>query len=221
MRQIRQMAKHSGDQPKVLMTRAPNGWVGTTAHDQERLSEYAIGADVEITLHQRRSNRHNSMYWVVLSLCVANSEGKYGSSQDLHRMLKVCLGYSRKVRLLIPSARAEQASVLVRVLLVCKKWTPKTQWLQERIDQAIETAKEFETDCENIVLPGSTAFDEMDQAGFRIYFDRAMDQLRLADYPVDAYMKESKKQLARVRPVRSGPHHKDVKDGLPQGQEAA
>jgi hypothetical protein len=187
------------DTPKVTMTRTPTGWVGASAYDAERLAEYGVGAEVEVTLHQRRSNRHNSLYWVVLALCVQNSECKYGSTHDLHRMLKVCLGYTRRIKLLIPSERAPKAAIARQVLQRCYKVIrglkrPKLDWLLTRIEEADALIEEFETDCQEITLPGSTSFDGMDQAGFKIFFDRAIEQLARAGYPVDKYLDEAKKQ---------------------------
>jgi hypothetical protein len=34
---------------------------------------------------------------------VANSEGKYGRAEDLHDMLKIALGYTRRIKMLVPS----------------------------------------------------------------------------------------------------------------------
>jgi hypothetical protein len=213
------------DNPKVTMTRTPTGWVGASAYDAERLAEYGVGAEVEVTLHQRRSNKHNSLYWVVLALCVQNSECKYGSTHDLHRMLKVCLGYTRKIKLLVPSERAPKATIARQVLQRCYKLIrglrrPSLDWLLTRIEEADALIEEFEMDCQEITLAGSTAFDAMDQAGWKIYFERAMEQLRLAGYPVDEYISESQKQLASNRPVRSGPYQRGAQHALSEGAAA-
>lgn len=57
---------------------------------------------------------------------------------------------------------------------------------------------------DTIILPGSIAFDKMDQAEFKVYFDRAMNELRKADYPVDKYIEEGKKKLAEIKPYYRG-----------------
>jgi len=78
--------------------------------------------------------------------------------------------------------------------------------------------REFETDCQEIVLPGSTAYDAMDNAEFKTYFDRAMLSLETAGYKMDVYLKASEKKLATRPTSNSSPYHKEVKNGLRQRQ---
>ena len=77
------MAARSPEHPKVLLTRTLSGFEPATAYDSERLSAYGIGHTIEATLWQRRSPGHHRLYWVVLSICTENSEGKYGAAEDL------------------------------------------------------------------------------------------------------------------------------------------
>jgi rubredoxin len=49
---------------------------------------------------------------------------------------------------------------------------------------------------------------------------KAIEQLRLAGYPVDEYISESQKQLASNRPVRPGPYQCGAQHALSQGADS-
>ena len=196
------------------MIRTPRGWVGATAYDDERLCEYGMGAEVEAHILQRRSGPLQRKYWVTLSELVHNEAAdKYNSSEDMHRILMIDGGYTRHIKLLVPSPRAEKVSIVIKVISLLRKFAPKSLWLQKRIDESVETVREFETDCQEITLPGSTAYDAMDNAEFKVYFDGAMQSLTNAGYDMDTYLKQSEKKLV--------PYQKEVKNGLRQGQTTA
>src|SRR5689334_13583602 len=109
--------RRSAEHPKVLLQRTgPVTFVLVLPQDQERLMHYAIGAEIEAQFWQERSLDHLRLYWAVLHQCVENSEGKYGRSEDLHDMLKVTLGYSRRVTLLCPSEHATIATKVLKLL---------------------------------------------------------------------------------------------------------
>jgi len=205
--------------PPITLIRTPHGLVGATAYDDERICEYGMGAEVEATVRQRRSGPLQRKYWVTLSELWHNEAAdKYNSSEDMHRVLMIDRGYTRHIKLLVPSPRAEKVSIVIKVINLLRRFAPRSPWLQKRIDESIETVKEFETDCQEITLPGSTAYDAMDNAEFKIYFDGAMQSLTNAGYDMDVYLKASEKKLATRPTSQSSPYHKEVKNGLRQGQ---
>jgi hypothetical protein len=197
--------RRSAEHPKVLLKRTgPVTFVLVLPQDQERLMHYAIGAEIEAQFWQERSLDHLRLYWAVLHQCVENSEGKYGRSEDLHDMLKVTLGYSRRVTLLCPSEHATIATRILALLRKLRKWffqfgVEKAGAVVSEIDEVGKLARKLETECESILMPGSVAFDKMDQAEFKVFFEKAMEQLQRAGYPVYDYIEQGKQKLARIR----------------------
>jgi hypothetical protein len=204
--------KRDSEHPKVLLTRTLHGFAPATPYDQERLMHYSIGATVEVQVWQKRSLEHLRLYWAVLHQCVDNSENKYGRAEDLHDILKITLGYSRRIRLLIP---AVQSGVLdaIKGLIEAARWyvqhygagTRAAGRLATVLQNAEKSLKVLAETAETIVLPGSVAFDRMDQAEFKVFFEKAMNELRKAGYPVDDYVEEGKrKAFARQRYIPVG-----------------
>jgi hypothetical protein len=152
----------------ILMDRVPSGLSPTTDFDSQCLSQYGIGRTVEIKIRQPRSLPQHRLYWVMLSICVANKDDMYGSKDVLHEVLKVALGYKKKIKTM---------------------------------------------DGEEITLPGSISFAAMDQAEFKIYFDKAKIVLAGAGYPIEEIEKEANRQLAHVKPYRrKGAKHEQVSE---------
>ena len=196
--------RRSAEHPKVLLKRTgPVTFVLVLPQDQERLMHYAIGAEIEAQFWQERSLDHLRLYWAVLHQCVENSEGKYGRSEDLHDMLKVTLGYSRRVTLLCPSEHATIATKVLKLLrrlrVFFARLGTKGEDAVREIDEIGKLARKLETECETILMPGSVAFDKMDQAEFKVFFEKAMEQLQRAGYPVYDYIEQGKQKLARIR----------------------
>src|SRR5690348_16234338 len=94
------MAKRNPEQPKLLLERTLNGFSPATPWDQEVLAQYAIGSTCEVQVFQKRSLPRLRLYWTILHDCVANSENKYGSAEDLHSVTKIALGYTHRVKLM-------------------------------------------------------------------------------------------------------------------------
>jgi hypothetical protein len=189
--------------PPLHLVKGEDGKLfGLTAYDAQRLDEVPLGLPVQATLYRRRSNKHNSLYWVILGEIAHNSE-IYLSAEDLHRVLKISLGYTRKIKLFRPSPRAKYAEAVIKVLKDCRHLLDTTAVvhstfttsISQRIDKAVTWLEEFKTDCEMITLEDSTAFDSMDQAQFNEYYLRAMNELRKAGYDVDAYEAEAKNKM--------------------------
>lgn len=166
------------------------------------MMHYPLGADVEVQIYQKRSLEHSRLYWAVLHACVDNSENKYGTAEDLHSALKVALGYTHKIKRIgdVPGA------ILLRSAKYCLGrlgilMTPPipgiSDWL-EKLQTIVQQLEEYVGDT--IILPGSIAFDKMDQAEFKVFFERAMGELTKAGYPVEDYIAEGKAKLATIKP---------------------
>jgi hypothetical protein len=197
--------RRSAEYPKVLLKRTgPVTFVLLLPQDQERLMHYPVGAEVEAQLWQERSLDHLRLYWAVLHQCVENSEGKYGRAEDLHDMLKVTLGYSRRVTLLCPSEHATIATKVLKLLrrmrVFFARLGPKGEETVREIDDTGKLARKLETECETILMPGSVAFDKMDQAEFKVFFEKAMEQLQRAGYPVYDYIENGR---AKLQPIEA------------------
>ena len=92
------MAKSDLDRAPIFMVRTRQGTLApASSFDAERLDAIAIGAQVEVTIKQRRSSPQNRLYWSILSKVVDNIDG-YQTSEALHEALKLHLGYTEKLQ---------------------------------------------------------------------------------------------------------------------------
>jgi hypothetical protein len=80
------------DQPTIILRRTRQGLTPVSAIDEEALSEYALGSDVEVVIRKRRSGPQHRMYWKVLGNTVA-ATNKWPTAKHLHRNIKMALGY--------------------------------------------------------------------------------------------------------------------------------
>lgn len=85
------------DRAPILLRRTPRGLAPVAAFDAERLDRYAIGADVEVSIKQRRSLPQQRMYWSILARVVENTN-EWPTSEHLHDAMKLHLGYSQPLR---------------------------------------------------------------------------------------------------------------------------
>jgi hypothetical protein len=210
------MAKRNSEHPKVLLQKKLGGWTFVDAYGEEQCAGYAIGSVVEAQFWQKRSLEHLRLYWAVLGECVNNSEGKYGSAEDLHEVLKIALGYTRKIELLLPSEHVDAADVIGKALRAAQsaingcRWVLRRVlgefWLTPHLDAAnnqLASARlrigEITQSRMQVTLPGSIAFHSMDQAEFKVFFENAINQLRRAGYPVDEFIEAGKAKLARIK----------------------
>ena len=83
------------DEPTIMLRRTKHGLEALDAVDAERLSDIAIGSDVEVTFRKRRSGPQQRLYWKTLGNVVKATE-KWPTAQHLHDDLKVSLGYWQK-----------------------------------------------------------------------------------------------------------------------------
>lgn len=210
------MAKRSKDREIIRMVKTLNGLSPLTPYDAERLAQYGFGQEVDVTLWQERSVPHHRLYWVLLGTLVANSEDKYLQSVDLHEAIKVALGLTRKIKLLTPSPHATIAMRIRRRLAQCAMWMgglsvmhdiPFSHKVIDAINDTMADLTELEVDRDTITMPGSTGFASMDQAAFKIYFEQACHQLRLAGYPVDDTLAESRKMISVNAPKQTTAKH--------------
>jgi hypothetical protein len=208
------MAKRSSrETPSLLVKRTGSGFDLVNQWDHEACSDIPLGAECEISKPKmQRSLDHLRLYWVVLHFCVDNSEGKYGRAEDLHDMIKMLLGYSRKVRTLVPNPQAIVATEIRELLdglqAIISWCADRAQNLPGPLRSALtrivprwanvsKRLPELEQSYETIVLPGSIALDKMDQAEFNTFFERAMGLLEGAGYSVWDYIEEGKKKLGQ------------------------
>jgi hypothetical protein len=223
------VGRKTKEKETIRMVRTLNGLAPCTPWDSERLARYGFGREVDVTVHQERSVPHHRLYWVLLATLVANSEGKYLESTDLHEALKVALGVTRKIKLLTPSPHASVATKIKRrlaqVLMWCGGLLAKTTLagkITDALNDSITDLTALEQDCETITLPGSTGFASMDQADFKNYFDQACTQLRLAGYPKSTKrIAECKRLMAqKVRQIGPAhqPYHSERNENVPQPQ---
>lgn len=197
------MTKRNSEHPRLVMRVGLNKKLEhVVPWGEEMMMHYPLGADVEVHIFQRRSLEHTRLYWAVLHACVDNSENKYGTAEDLHSAIKIALGYTHKVKLIGEGP----GTLLLRSAKYCLSQlnilrAPEIPGISKWLDKLAEILFQLEEYVsDSILLPGSIAFDRMDQAEFKVYFDRAMNELRKAGYPVDAYIIEGKKKLAEIKP---------------------
>lgn len=206
------VAKPRKEEPRIRAVKTLNGFSPATPFDQELMAEVGFGREVELTVHQERSEIHHRKYWAVLKVCVDNSENKYLRPTDLHEALKIALGVTRRIQLLTPSAHATVATKVKNRLAGVVMWVggllagvPFLEKAITALNESIAELGKLEQDCDTILLPGSTGFWAMDQVAFKTYFDAAMNQLRQAGYPVDDALEYTGKQIGtKLRPVSQG-----------------
>jgi hypothetical protein len=205
------VAKKRKEEPRIRAIKTLNGLSPCTPFDQELLAEIGHGREVEITIHQDRSLPHHRLYWSLLHTIVQNSD-HYRSATDLHESLKIALGVTRRIKLLTPSEHATIAKRIRQRMAQCLMWVggllanlPMASKISDALTDSMADLEALETECETIVLPGSTGFWSMDQVAFRKYFDAACRQLTLAGYDVEVLIEETKKQIGtRYRSIHNG-----------------
>lgn len=214
------MTKRNSEHPRLVMRVGLNKKLEhVVPWGEEMMMHYPLGADVEVHIFQRRSLEHTRLYWAVLHACVDNSESKYGTAEDLHSAIKIALGYTHKVKLIGEGPGA----MLLRSAKYCLSRlnilvTPKIPGITEWIDKLTMILLQLEDHVsDSIVLPGSIAFDRMDQAEFKVFFDRAMNELRKAGYPVDNFLEEGREKLAEIKPYYRG---KNGRSKVPPGRDS-
>jgi hypothetical protein len=84
------------DTPSMFMQVVGGKLLPSTAFDAEQLDQFPRGVDLEVTIkHRKRSNPQNNLYWAVLAEVVKATD-KWPRSANLHRDIKLSLGYVEK-----------------------------------------------------------------------------------------------------------------------------
>ncbi len=91
------MAKRDIEKAPIIVTKTKNGLSPVSAFEQELLDRYPLGAELEITVKQRRSLPQQRTYWKMLSY-VNEATDAYPTVEKLHEALKYHLEYVTTVR---------------------------------------------------------------------------------------------------------------------------
>jgi hypothetical protein len=76
----------------ILMRRTPSGLSPHSAYDAEVLDGYPIGADVEVTIKQRRSNANHRHFFAALARVVQSGATPFTTTDELLGALKMSCG---------------------------------------------------------------------------------------------------------------------------------
>lgn len=76
----------------LMMTRTRAGLSPATAYDAELLDAYALGVDVEVTVRQRRSERHHRYFFRALSQLVKAGAVPFQTTDEFLGALKMACG---------------------------------------------------------------------------------------------------------------------------------
>jgi len=176
---------------------------------EEAFSQIPYGTQLEIKFYQRRSYPKLKLYWSILGTCVKNGDDRYGTSENLHDVIKITLGYCRRVKAIGVGPAAQIVDSIILLMRGCWKAANSVQKaLRDVVDVApllrgleqiatkLNELKEIVGDT--IVLPGSISFAKMSTADFDTYFDKAMLQLETAGYPIPEIMKEIERKQKRI-----------------------
>lgn len=91
------MAKRDIDRTPILVTKTRNGLSPVSAGDAEMLDRYSTGAELEITVKQRRSLPLHRTYFAMLAY-VNKATDAYPNVEKLNEALKMHLGYTTTFR---------------------------------------------------------------------------------------------------------------------------
>jgi len=209
------MTKFNPELPTLSMVVEPKNEHGGIrlrpgdGYAEEALSRIPYGTELEIKFYQRRSYPKLKLYWAVLGKIVKNYDDKYGTSENLHDVLKITQGYCRRVKAIGVGPAAQTVDSIILRMRVCWKAANSVQKALhgvvdiapllrglEQIAAKLNELKEIVGDT--IVLPGSISFAKMSTADFDVYFDKSMLQLETAGYPVSEVIKEVGRDQKRI-----------------------
>jgi hypothetical protein len=83
------MARRPADKASIICRVTERGLVPVTGWDEELLAKYPLGAEVEATIHQPKSEKQVRLWWVLLNKIVGSTD--YLSAEDLATALKIRL----------------------------------------------------------------------------------------------------------------------------------
>lgn len=76
----------------LMLRRVPTGLSPASSYDAEQLDRYAIGTEVEVVIHQRRSGANNRHFWVVMARIVESGATPFTTAEQLVEALKMSCG---------------------------------------------------------------------------------------------------------------------------------
>lgn len=169
-------------------------------HAEDMLSKWKPGNEVMLQGRRPRNPEHHRKFFALLKLALDNTEGKWGSIDDLLESLKHAVGYVTKIRRLTP---ADPVAVkLVEELSTGPLYIKKDGEFvafglrQQRllITTMLKAVSEFEIKTKSI------SFAAMAQDKFEEFYDNALNQL--ADY-----LGWDPRLLRKEVEERTRPHH--------------
>lgn len=78
--------------PSIYMRRTPAGLAPSHAIDAEALDAYSFGAEVEVTIRQRRSPPHHRFFFATLGRLVASGAVPFETTDEFLSALKMACG---------------------------------------------------------------------------------------------------------------------------------
>jgi hypothetical protein len=78
--------------PPLAMIRTKHGLSPASAYDAEALDAYAIGAEVEVRIHQRRSGKHHRWFFLAMSKLVQSGAVPFATVDEFLGALKMACG---------------------------------------------------------------------------------------------------------------------------------
>lgn len=91
------MAKRDIEKAPIICRKTQSGLSPVSAFEQELLDRYPIGAELEISVKQRRSLPQLKTYWKMLSY-VNEATELYPTVEHMHEALKLFLGYVTEIQ---------------------------------------------------------------------------------------------------------------------------
>jgi hypothetical protein len=81
--------------PALIFIRTRGGLAPASAYDAEALDGYALGAQVEVTIRQRRSGKHHRWFFVCLARLVESGAVPFLTIDEFLDALKIACGITR------------------------------------------------------------------------------------------------------------------------------
>lgn len=93
------MARSRADKPSAIMRVTPQRTLApVSAWDEELIERYAVGSDVEVTIHQTKSEKQARLFWSVLGKVLDSTD--YPTTEALATALKIRLKHVNTVSLI-------------------------------------------------------------------------------------------------------------------------
>lgn len=209
------MTKRTSEYPRLVMRVGQSKRLEHIAPwGEEMMQHLPYGAEVEVYVSQRRSPGRHRLYWAMVNDIVANSED-WATNEHFHAATKIELGYTQKIKTIGDSAR----TLLLRSAKYCLDRlnilrTPSIPGISEWLDKLATILDQLIDDGDVITLPGSIAFDKMDETEFKVFFDRAKAAWSQAGYDVAAFEREANKKLQPYYGARKNGRGQKTEPGI-------